>query len=62
MTERKKSQPHTQSVTNEPFVFTNVNQKLIDNILSKYPPGKQSSAILPLLDLAQRQSGGWLPR
>jgi NADH-quinone oxidoreductase E subunit len=30
--------------------------------IAKYPPGRQQSAVLPLLDLAQRQSGGWLPR
>ena len=29
--------------------------------IAKYPPGRQASAVLPLLDLAQRQSGGWLP-
>jgi NADH-quinone oxidoreductase E subunit len=30
--------------------------------IAKYPPGRQASAVLPLLDLAQRQHGGWLPR
>ena len=30
--------------------------------IAKYPPGRQASAVLPLLDLAQRQSGGWLPQ
>ncbi|MGE0776116.1 MAG: NAD(P)H-dependent oxidoreductase subunit E, partial [Sphingomonadaceae bacterium] len=36
-------------------------------IIGRYPPGRQHSAILPLLDLAQRQVGaetqtqGWLP-
>jgi NADH-quinone oxidoreductase subunit E len=30
--------------------------------IAKYPPGRQASAVLPLLDLAQRQCGGWLPR
>lgn len=30
--------------------------------IAKYPPGRQASAVLPLLDLAQRQSGGWLPK
>ena len=30
-------------------------------LIAKYPPGRQASAVLPLLDLAQRQSG-WLPR
>ncbi len=31
-------------------------------IVAKYPPGRQASAVLPLLDMAQRQCGGWLPR
>jgi len=30
--------------------------------IAKYPEGRQASAVLPLLDLAQRQSGGWLRR
>ncbi|MGO8918720.1 MAG: NADH-quinone oxidoreductase subunit NuoE, partial [Stellaceae bacterium] len=30
--------------------------------IAKYPPQRQASAVLPLLDLAQRQHGGWLPR
>jgi NADH-quinone oxidoreductase subunit E len=30
--------------------------------IAKYPPGREASAVLPLLDLAQRQHGGWLPR
>ncbi|MGH7095182.1 MAG: NADH-quinone oxidoreductase subunit NuoE [Stellaceae bacterium] len=30
--------------------------------IAKYPSGRQASAVLPLLDLAQRQSGGWLPQ
>ncbi len=33
----------------------------IEPMIAKYPPGRQRSAVLPLLDLAQRQSGGWLP-
>lgn len=31
-------------------------------IIARYPEGRQASAVMPLLDLAQRQSGGWLPR
>jgi len=46
----------------EIFAFTPENQKAIEGILKKYPDGRQASAILPLLDLAQRQCGGWLPR
>ncbi|HEY1797130.1 MAG TPA: NADH-quinone oxidoreductase subunit NuoE [Stellaceae bacterium] len=30
--------------------------------IAKYPEDRQASAVLPLLDLAQRQSGGWLPQ
>ncbi len=46
----------------KPFAFTPENQKAIEGILKKYPVGRQASAILPLLDLAQRQCGGWLPQ
>ncbi len=44
------------------FAFTPENKALVDKIIAKYPPGRQASAVLPLLDLAQRQVGGWLPR
>lgn len=30
--------------------------------IGKYPAGRQQSAVIPLLDMAQRQHGGWLPR
>ncbi len=30
-------------------------------MLSRYPNNYKAGAIIPLLDLAQRQSGGWLP-
>jgi NADH-quinone oxidoreductase E subunit len=49
------------SVTNKPFAFTPENQKCAGSHIQKYPPGRQASAVLPLLDLAQRQCGGWLP-
>lgn len=57
----------------ESFEFTKANLKKVDVILAKYPKGKQQSAVMPLLDLAQRQMGeegakakpvygGWIPR
>ncbi len=46
----------------EIFAFTPENKALADKMIAKYPPGRQASAVLPLLDLAQRQVGGWLPR
>lgn len=35
--------------------------KEVYRILDKYPKNKKRSAINPLLDLAQRQSGGYIP-
>jgi NADH-quinone oxidoreductase E subunit len=44
------------------FLFNSENIKAIDGILLKYPESWKASAVMPLLDLAQRQSDGWLPR
>jgi NADH-quinone oxidoreductase E subunit len=44
------------------FVFTAENMERAKQIIAKYPPGRQASAVMPLLDLAQRQCGNWLPR
>jgi NADH-quinone oxidoreductase subunit E len=49
------------------FGFTKQNDKKAKLFVGRYPPGRQQSAIIPLLDLAQRQVGaetdtqGWLP-
>lgn len=43
------------------FEFSAENLKKAKEIIAKYPDGKQKSALLPLLDVAQRQAGGWLP-
>jgi NADH-quinone oxidoreductase subunit E len=44
------------------FEFTPENMERVRAIIAKYPPGRQASAVLPLLDLAQRQHDNWLPR
>ncbi len=44
------------------FAFTADYRAKADKIIAKYPAGRQASAVIPLLDLAQRQHGGWLPR
>ena len=46
----------------ESFAFTAGNVEKARAIIAKYPPGRQASAVLPLLDLAQRQHDNWLPR
>ncbi|MGZ8313213.1 MAG: NADH-quinone oxidoreductase subunit NuoE [Allosphingosinicella sp.] len=49
------------------FAFTPENEALAKTFVGRYPPGRQQSAVIPLLDLAQRQVGsetqtqGWLP-
>ena len=49
------------------FAWTTDNAKQAKVIIARYPPGRQRSAVMPLLDLAQRQVGaetdtqGWLP-
>ena len=43
------------------FAFTAENEAEIKRILAKYPKGRQASAVMPLLDLAQRQNDNWIP-
>ena len=51
----------------EGFAWTDANAKAAKEIIARYPEGRQMSAVIPLLDLAQRQVGaetktqGWLP-
>jgi NADH-quinone oxidoreductase E subunit len=44
------------------FAFTAETEAKADAIIAKYPPGRQASAVIPLLDLAQRQHDNWLPK
>ncbi len=49
------------------FAWTKENAAKAKEIIARYPAGRQRSAVMPLLDLAQRQVGaetqtqGWLP-
>lgn len=43
------------------FTFTPEFQARVEKEIAKYPPGRQQSAVMALLDLAQRQHG-WVPR
>jgi len=43
------------------FAFDEENLRAARDYIARYPDGRQASAVLPLLDLAQRQNGGWLP-
>jgi NADH-quinone oxidoreductase subunit E len=49
------------------FAWSKTNAAKAKDIIARYPAGRQQSAVMPLLDLAQRQVGaetntqGWLP-
>jgi NADH-quinone oxidoreductase subunit E len=49
-----KQQPET-------FEFSEENLNIARNIISKYPEGKQQSAVMSLLYLVQNQNQNWIP-
>lgn len=56
-------QIHRDSEQNNPkvtFEFTDENLRKIDALINNYPDGHKAAAVMPVLDLAQRQHG-WLP-
>jgi NADH dehydrogenase (ubiquinone) flavoprotein 2 len=55
---------HKDTPENNPnikFEFNEENKKRAEVIMKNYPEGHTRAAVIPLLDLAQRQAGGWLP-
>ena len=46
----------------EKFEWSKENFSKINTIINKYPSGREQSAVIPLLDLAQRQNKGWLSK
>ncbi|EIW68907.1 NADH dehydrogenase (ubiquinone) flavoprotein 2 [Tremella mesenterica] len=42
-----------------PFTFTPDNLKRAKEIISRYPPQYKKAAVMPILDLGQRQNKGW---
>ena len=42
------------------FEWSEENFLKVKKIIAKYPSGREKSAVIPLLDLAQRQNKGWL--
>ena len=58
MSVRRLAPPEVQP---KEFAFDRVNLIWAKEQLDKYPPGRQQSAVIPLLWRAQEQVGGWLP-
>jgi NADH-quinone oxidoreductase subunit E len=42
------------------MTFSEQKLKEVEQLVSRYPQGKQKSALLPVLHLAQQEFGGWL--
>ena len=40
--------------------FSEEKLKKVNEIIARYPEGKQKSALIPLLHIAQEENGGWL--
>ena len=45
----------------ESFEFDNKNLEAANKVILNYPEGKQQSAVMPLLYLAQKQNDNWIP-
>ena len=54
--------PGIINTTSNTFEWSEENFSKIKTIIEKYPTGKQQSAIIPVLDLAQRQNKGCLTK
>lgn len=42
------------------YKFSDTKLQEVQQIIARYPDGKQKSALLPVLHLAQQEFGGWL--
>jgi NADH-quinone oxidoreductase subunit E len=45
---------------NNPISFSEESLKQVQEIIGRYPEGKEKSAMLPVLHLAEAEFGGWL--
>ena len=59
MSVRRLAESHLQP---KEFSFTAENRAWAEKQVAKYPPGRQASAVIPLLWRAQEQHHGWLPQ
>ncbi len=50
------------NINSNTFEWSEENFSKVRTIIEKYPSGKQQSAVIPVLDLAQRQNEGWLTK
>ncbi len=53
------SEPFTQP---EHFEFSAAHRAEAETVIARYPAGRQQSAVMPLLAIAQKQHDNWLPK
>ncbi len=55
---------HQKDIEKAPqgFSFSAENLARAKEIVARYPAGRQQSAVMPLLTLAQKQNNNWLPK
>ena len=56
-----QANPLNEVVQPGSFAFTAENLEIAKAQIAKYPEGRQASALMPLLMLAQKQHNNWLP-
>ena len=49
----------TNMSTNKNIQFSDDAMALVQKIINRYPEGKQKSALLPILHIAQAEFDGW---
>ncbi len=53
---------YNPAIEPQTFAFTPENMQKAREIVAKYPQGRQQSAVMPLLAIAQKQNNNWLPK
>lgn len=53
--------PHRPALAKSqtPFSFTPENLKICEKIIAKYPPQYKKAAVIPMLEVAQKQNKNW---
>lgn len=53
---------HVEFTQPDSFELNRKNREVAKKIIARYPAGREQSAVIPLLMLAQKQHDGWLPQ
>ncbi len=57
---KKTKTPAPAKTKTKTFAFSSEDLEKAKKIIAKYPANRQASAVIPLLDIAQRQNDNWL--